>query len=229
MNKVIIKAYNNYLNNTEIEELSDIFIKNFDFVFNGLNIKHEFPPITYYLYPSEKIKIEETGRDGNAETDLDKLTVYMIYNKDIQPTGPHELVHILAKNFGIPNLVFAEGLAEYFEDYWRAIYDGKILRLNHDEWVRLFLRDNSYISINDIFDDYKFWELDESARISYPESGSFIKFLVSEHGMPKVLEAYKLMRRRPKNPYLNYDVFQKIFGISVECAEKKWLKSLSSE
>ena len=168
MNNIVINDYQNYLLPVEKSELLQKFDNNFDIVVNTLHLKYDFPVMNFYLYPSEKIKIQETGEDGYAETNRDTFSIYMVYNDDIKPTGPHEQVHLLTDHLGISNFVFSEGLAEYFEEYWKNDIDGKPVRLEHKEWVKKFLEEGTYISINEIFDDYKFWELDKSTMISYP-------------------------------------------------------------
>lgn len=226
MNKAIIKDYENYLSNDERIKLLKRFEANFILIVNTLGLQDDYPAITYHLYPSEKIKIQEMGEDGYAETDREKHTIYMVYNDDIQPIGPHELVHILTNKLGMPNYVFNEGLAEYFEDFWKAKIDGKMETLRHNDWAKRFLSDNTYISITDIFDDSKFWELDNNAVFSYPESGSFIKYLVRKYGIDRVMLSYgRLARNNPDSSY-NFKVFRDTFGVTVQDSEKDWLKTL---
>ena len=227
MNKAIIKDYSNYLSNKERLNLIDKFESNFQSIVEKLGLDDDYPAVIYHLYPSEKIKIQEMGEDGYAETDRKKHIIYMVYNQDIQPIGPHELVHILTNKLNTPNYVFNEGLAEYFEDSWRADIDGVPKRLGHDEWVKRFLKEGTYVSIDILFDDNKFWKADESAMLSYPESGSFLKYLAKQFGLERVMQAFIKLKRRPTNKSFNHDVFLEIFKRSVAEAESEWLSTLS--
>lgn len=225
-NKIIINDYEQYLDTKAKKKLLKIFNNNFDLIIKTLKLDHNFPIMNFYLFPSEEIKIQETGEDGYAETDPETFSIYMVYNNDIQPIGPHEQVHLLTKHISVPNFVFSEGLAEFFEPYWRGNIDDKLVQLKHDEWVKKFITDGNYIPIVSLFDDYQFWELDKNATISYPETGSFIKYLTNEYGVEKIIDAYRQMRRRPDTPTYNYKIFKNVFNISVAAAEKSWLESL---
>lgn len=227
MNKAIIHAHNNYLASSEIQHLKEVFEGNFNLIINKLNIADNFPEINYYLFPSEAIKIEETGEDGYAETDRKNFKVFMVYNKDIQPIGPHELVHLLTNQLGYPNYVFNEGFAEYFEGHWSIETDGVLIQKDHDDWVRQFIKDNKYITINQLFDDNKFWECDKNGTTSYPESGSFVRYIITKYGMPRFLDAFSKLSRRPENPESNFSVFQDVFGKSVNEAEQDWLTEIN--
>ncbi|MGE5327750.1 MAG: hypothetical protein ACM3KH_00265 [Thiobacillus sp.] len=226
MHQIIVNDYQNYLKPKEKSELLNKFQKNSKLIMQTLNLTNDFPVMNFYLFPSEEVKIQETGEDGYAETDNDAFSVYMVYNDNIKPTGPHEQVHLLTHHLGTPNFVFFDGLAEYFEPDWRIDIAGERVRLSHDNWVRRFIKEGSYIKIENLFDDYKFWDLDQTATISYAESGAFIKYLVNKYGIKKVMEAYGRMERRPVDPMHNYKVFKDVFNISLGEAEDNWLKIL---
>lgn len=227
MNKAVIYQYRDYLGEEEVGRLQQLFEHNYETIARELDLKHEFPEIKYYLYPSVDIKKKETGEDANAHTNRDKFEVYMVYNSETKPTGPHELVHILTNHLGVPNYVFNEGLAEYFEQYWKGRIDGKMVSLDHDTWVRKYIKNNTYISISELFDDAKFWEFDEDSIAAYSESGSFLKYLAREYGLEKVMTAYSQLTRNNPDRMYNYKVFEKIFGLSMQQSEKNWLNYLS--
>lgn len=226
MNKLELYSYKNYLDEAEVIKLKGILKDNCDIILRTLKLDRGFPKIKCFLYPSVEIKEKETGEDANAHTDRDKLELYLVYNDIIKPTGPHEFVHLLTSHISVPNYFFCEGLAEYFEDFWTAEIDGKMETLEHDVWVKKFLLDNTYISIADLFDDSKFWELDDSGAFSYPESGSYMKYLVGRHGIEKVTLAYSRLKRNSPDALQNYRVFESIFGVKLWESEKDWLASL---
>lgn len=184
-------------------------------------MNREYPTIAWHLYPDETTKIQVTGEDGYAETNRETFEVFSVYNDEINPLGPHELVHLLTNFMGVSNLVLSEGLAEYFEDTWKI--DG--VKLGHDDWVRKFVRDKTYLPISRLFDDFLFWELDPDGSIAYAESGSFAKFLIAKYGIEKFLQAYQSVRRRGAD---NFEKFEAAYRRSINDIEQEWLDSLNS-
>jgi hypothetical protein len=214
----------NYLPNSTAASQSvkilDLLEKSYIKIIQELDLKIS-PVIKVYLYQTKKDKIRTTGEGANAHTNREKFEFFAIYNSKIKAIGCHELVHLLTNHLGVPNYVFNEGLAEYFEDDWGAVWNGKLQFLPHDEWVRRFVYGKSYVPINQLFEDYKFLVLDPTGKYSYPESGSFIKYLVKKYGIEKVMLAYGQLKRKPEIDK-NKHIFRSVFGLDIEQAEKDY-------
>ena len=126
--------------------------------------------INYFLYPSNKIKNEMTGNDGNGHADRDKFEVHAVYNDKIQCIGPHEDTHLLSSSLGLPPQLFREGLAEYLTGSW----DGK----SHEEWAKEFLKNDKLPNLEEMIDDEIWYKY--SDEISYPAAGAFVKYLINK-------------------------------------------------
>jgi len=223
---VSIIAFGAYLPDSHIEEFRQRANSNIRRIVGGLMLTDAIPSITYHLYPDVETKLAETGEDANGHVDRETGDIFIVYNGTVKCDGPHELVHLLTKHLGYSNLVLGEGLAEYFEENWNGEEsDGSRLRLPHDDWVRRFIADGSYIPICALFDDNEFWELDEEGMVSYPESASFFRYLVVTYGMERMLNLYSSFGRRAPEG-VPYERFEEHLGISVEQAEIDWLNFL---
>jgi hypothetical protein len=105
-------------------------------------------------------------------------------------------------------------------------------RFNHDEWVTVFRRNNSYVPLSKLGADHEEWGmttregvpvvLDKAKQhIMYSESGSFGAFLLNTYGVNKVKQFYKLSvgGKRP---------WEEVFGSSFAELETKWLQALDT-
>ena len=174
-----------------------------------------FPVIKYYLYEDRKTKGEVTDNDGNGHADPDKFEVYAVYNKNTKCIGPHEDTHLLTKNMGLPPQLFREGLAEYFSEKWHE--------KPHLYWAGKFLKENKLYPISSLINNNFWYETDES--ISYPQSGAFIGFLISEIGKDKFIKLYKQLDNK-ENSQSNKVLILEITGKIISEWEKKWLSQL---
>ena len=185
------------------------------------------PVINVYLYETQADKKLATGEEANAHTDRVKYEFFAVYNPLTKSIGAHELVHLLTNHLGLPNYLFNEGLAEYFEDDWVVKINGVPKNILHGKVVNMLINEGKYIPISYLFDDERFWELDPDGAYSYPESGSFIKYLVGRFGIKKVLQAYTRLERK-SDVSNNKSVFADIFRQQIEDIEKDYLKYLSN-
>jgi len=103
---------------------------------------------------------------------------------------------------------------------------------SHDEWVRVFRKNNSFIPLSEFGPNHEQWGmttrdgvpfvLDKAKQhIMYAESGSFGNFLLNSYGPGKVKRFFKLAggKNRPWN---------EAFGASLAELEAKWLQALDS-
>lgn len=173
--------------------------------------------IHYYLYPSNRLKEEKMGDDGNGNAFLDKFEVHAVYNKEIKCIGPHEDVHLLIQGVGLPITFLREGLAEYFEDSWCGY--------PHNFWVKKFLAKGTLPPIKDLLDD-EVWDLTDD-MISYSVAGSFVKFLIERYGQNKFRLLYREMVSA-NSAAKNLSIFSLIIGDNIQLCQKEWLAQLAS-
>jgi|GEM_PF-486647 hypothetical protein len=102
----------------------------------------------------------------------------------------------------------------------------------HDDWVRVFHRNNSAIPLSALGPDHEQWGmttrdgvpvvLDKARQHTmYAESGSFGAFLLKTYGPEKVKRFYN-QSKGMKRPWAD------VFGSSLEELETKWYQSLDS-
>lgn len=195
-------------------------------IIRELKIDDKFPKIRFYLYPTRIEKVKHTGEKANANTDRKNFKIFALYNKDIKPVSPHEVVHILTNSIGHPNYVLNEGLAESFSETWKIKIGKKLVELDHDDWVRKFIADKKFIPIFRLFDDSKFWDYDPV--VSYPECGSFVKYLRKNYSLEQLTS---LVRDLHYDDAItkNLEIFKSIIGKSLIEVEKLWLKDINAK
>lgn len=194
----------------------DFVIKSLENSYSGivkkLRLKDNFSKIKYYLYPDNKTKFKAMGDDGNANAVIKDFAIYGIYNQKTKIIGKHEIVHLLVHDWGRPPELFRQGLAEATEDKWHNV--------NHHQWVKKFYKDKKFIALNELLDDEKFWQFND--LITYPESGSFVKYAIENYG----LELFKKLYHELDDNFSdqqNEEQIKKMIGISLKELETKWL------
>lgn len=207
----------------EITDISKRLEASYKKIITDFQLEDNYPIIELYLYNSMAEKIKQTGEDGNAHTDRANYKVFAAYDNDVKPVGPHEFVHLLTNKFGWSNLVLAEGLAESFDDNWHVLIGKKLVAASHDEWTRRFIKDGTFISITKLYDDHKFWDYDYA--VSYPECGSFMKYLRSNYSMAVIKKLLSSTTRRGELSE-NLAAFKKCTGKDLKEVESLWTNNL---
>jgi hypothetical protein len=144
----------------------------------------------------------------------------------IWPMDNHEVVHLLTSTFGFPVALFNEGIAVAHQtnpsgNDFVAKWNGTPL---HDH-ARTFRRTGRLIPLSLIVDSEAFRSRD--AEITYPESGSFMRWLIDTHGLAKVKALFGRVAY-PDPPAASRAAFLGVFGMMLEEAETQWLAFLGS-
>lgn len=211
----------NYLPDTLAEREIDRIIltqeKSYEKILSFLGTQNE-REITYFLYPSNSIKGEISGDDGNGHADRKKFEVHAVYNGEVKCIGPHEDTHLLANSLGLPPQLFREGLAEFMTGNW----DGR----KHDEIVLEILHNNLVPRFDTIIDDEEWYKIDEN--ITYPAAGSVVSYLITRFGKEIFVSAYKTLHR-DLAPRENKQLFERIFKSSIDDLQDDWQNILSKK
>lgn len=163
--------------------------------------------ITSFLFESEEQKRKVFG-SGKADVAKPWLNQIYLNFSGYASTLNHEIVHILAAEFGTTpflvsdnlNPAMIEGLATAIEDD----YDGFPVN-----YMAKLARTAGYgILFGNLFSGFKFFS--QNSAISYVYAGSFIKFLIDTYGIDKV-----------KQLYSNLD-FEEVFNKSLLLLEKEY-------
>lgn len=163
--------------------------------------------ITSFLFESEE---QKRGVFGSGKADVAKPWLHQIYLNfsGYTSTLKHEIVHILAAEFGTTPFLVAdkinpamiEGLAMAIEDD----YDG--FPVNY--MAKLARTAGYWIRFENLFGGFKFFS--QNSSISYVYAGSFIKFLIDSYGIDKV-----------KQLYSNLD-FKEVYNKSLQQLEEEY-------
>jgi len=172
--------------------------------------------IRCFLFPSAREKTFYTGHIGAGFAQ--NQTIIEIYNDEIRDHY-HELTHIVAAklNQNAPPLL-SEGLAVYITS--------RMEKHPLDEKVKLFKEKDELIPITKLL---RFEEIGSEASkplISYPESGSFVKYLIEEYGLEKFKQIYSKTTKGLERSKYNEKVFLKVYGKDINHLAKEWLNSL---
>ena len=177
------------------------------------------PPhkIRLFLFPSSREKTFYTGHIGAGAAQ--GFTVMEVYNEEIKVEPHHELTHIIASLINpSPPALLNEGLAVSIVPYW----DGKHV----DEWVRLYRRKKELIPLMTLLTFTEIGSPSTMPSVSYPEAGSFVKFLIERYGIDKFRQLYSKAKNGREFLKFNKELFIKVYGKSVEQLEEEWLGSL---
>lgn len=137
--------------------------------------------------------------------------IYAVYNEKVKCIGYHEDAHIISYILNKPQSVFLrEGLAMYF--------DKVLWNKSNDEWVRLLLKSDRYLSIIDLIQNDFF--LNHADEITYPIAGAFVKYLINRYGRELFISVYT---------FKGYDLLSEIertYATKIEQIENDFLDSI---
>ncbi len=143
---------------------------------------------------------------GHESNGLSVGSVLLFVYGDVKALGAHEETHLLSQHlWGAPQGVWlSEGLAVYSDDTWRGY------RL-HDVCKRL-KTEGKLLPLASLLDDHEFYGT--STMVTYPEAGSFIKFLYERYGVSAVRSLWKK----------GANGIPGVIGKPLEQVESEWLE-----
>ncbi len=161
--------------------------------------------ITVYIYPNGSWKQKYIGTTNTNIAKPWKQEIHLTKGT-FQSTFRHELVHILASDFGLPliqassRMGLNEGLAVAID--WNAGI------FSPHQFSAALQRENSLESINELFTLTGFAK--QSSTFSYLVSGSFCRYLIDRYGIERFQRVFKNGN------------FMVHFGESLESLIKDW-------
>ena len=178
------------------------------------------PMITYDKYRDRAQMGAITGKgntNGYAEPSLNTLHT-------IWPTDNHEVVHVYAGPWGFPVALFVEGLAVAYQTNPPANdfvpkWSGTPI---HILAQRLHVQ-GQLIPIAAIAETSAFRSRDDN--ITYPEAGSFVRFLIDGQGIVAMRQLYGSMSNDAPLAAVRA-AFQGVYGFSLDEAETRWQRFL---
>ncbi len=121
------------------------------------------------------------GVETNGRAFPKTKVVIFVFSETIKAAGSHELMHVMAGNAwkGRPTFWLSEGFACYADDMWHGY------RL-HD-LSKYLLQKKSLASLKELIENFGNY----SDMVTYPQSGSFVKYLYEQYGVDKVKTLWK--------------------------------------
>lgn len=177
-----------------------------------VNLTHK---IDFYKFKNIDQIYELTGFRGNGFERDGKI--YLIWTID-----NHESVHsVINTYYGFPRVIFNEGIAVAHQAYW---VDGvQFINWNGTDFniiAKNLLRQGSLAELVDLIDNTSYRTIDPN--ITYPVSGSFVKYLIDKYGVASLLNFIKISNWNDSNQKVFND-FESIFGLSLNDAWSNWL------
>lgn len=148
-----------------------------------------------------------TGDKTNGVAYPRTKIICFIFNDKLYGWGSHELMHVMAGNVWGRKFKpwINEGFAVYSDDIW---YGYKLHDLN-----KYLLLQGKLIPVEKLMTNFS----DYSDMITYPQAGSFVKFVYEQYGADKIKELWS--RGTVKD-------LKRILGKDVTTLEKEWQNNL---
>ena len=186
----------------------------------------EYPkPIILALYSDPESKRHDTYHTGNGLAH-DNIMVEIFGKLDPY----HELTHVLDGRLGDPPAMFNEGLAVYVSESMGADALKQLGSpgLKLDDAVAAHRKQGQFISLDELFAFTDIGPDSSRPTTSYPEAGSFVKFLISNYGLEKFRQAYKSLENGDNIDTIrkNRETFRTIYGKFPADMEQGWLATL---
>ena len=144
-------------------------------------------------------------KTNGAAHPIDK-TIYNIFNDTIKSYGNHETCHIIASDeWGRSQFAWiGEGLAVNSEDTWWQYELHSLANYLYNK--------EKLVSIEELVNNFHNY----SNIITYPESGSFVKFIKEKYGLETIKKLYKE----------GTIVFENQLNKNLYIIEQEWLKEI---
>ena len=175
-------------------------------------------PITYNKYLSRVHMGDVTGTynaNGYANAEGSAFEIHTLW-----ATDNHEVVHLYSSAFGRTVALFSEGLAVAFQVNAPA---GETV----PKWsgtpvhtlARTFRAQGRLAPLLSIAATNSFRAIDPN--LSYPEAGSFVRFLIDTHGLDAIKRLYAASQPSDSAERIAA-TFTSVYGVSLTDAERAW-------
>jgi hypothetical protein len=177
--------------------------------------------ITYNKYRSRQHMGEVIGvSNTNGYADAAAFAIHTIW-----PTDNHEVVHLYSSAWGSPVALFSEGFAVAFSVNPPR---GEFVPIWHSQSVhtlaRTFRSNGTLIPLSRLLETNGFRTFDPN--ITYPQSGSFVRYLVDRFGLNPIRQIFGSLRPTDSASVVAQAVI-KAFGKDISALEAEWLQFLS--
>ncbi len=190
----------------KLENVRRRVINHFNSVKSFININSYEATIHLFVVDSREQMKTLVGWETNGSAFYNYNTLTGIASEKINSIySNHELFHVVAMNlWGVPDIWINEGMAVYSDNKWHG----------HDlyQLTKYLVDNNRYVPLNKLIKDFR--KVDD--LISYPLTGSFVKYLDETYGRDIVI---KIWKSKTKN-------LKKLTGKTNEQLELDWLTKI---
>ncbi len=175
--------------------------------------------VYYYKYADNNQILDLLGYKGNALVRFGRI-------HSIWPSDNHEVVHVLVgTNVGMPPKLFSEGIAVAHQT--NPIENDTVPKwgnMSIDKVAAKFVRESKIPQLDSLLNINDFMKFD--ADITYPISGSFVKYLITEYGLELLYDFFR-ESNWDDNPKEMKKIFNEIYRIELIVVWNSWLKEIS--
>lgn len=174
-------------------------------------------PINFFLFPDAPSKRWCMLHQGDGLA-FD-TTIAEIYSEDTHVDPAHELTHIVASQIGHPPALLNEGLAVYMQAGHKWNDE------NVDVTAGELLREGKLAPLTELIKRTEIGSRPDDGEVAYPQSASFVKFLIDRYGRGQFLKLYGNLNTSAED---NVSRFRNVMGVELESAEQEWREALSA-
>jgi hypothetical protein len=177
--------------------------------------------IVYNKYTS-RAHMQATIGVGNTNAWADPAA-YAVHT--IWPIDNHEVVHLLTSRWGSPGALVNEGVAVAFQiDPARDLiprWSGTPLH----ELTRQFRQQGRFVQLAGLVETAS-WR-SQDPNVAYPESGSFMRWLIDEYGLDRLRALYTRVAGPGETGSGVRSAFAAVYGQSLDELERAWVAFLA--
>lgn len=175
--------------------------------------------IDFYKYNDRVHMKAITGKETNGWADPTNFAIHTIWSWD-----NHECVHCYTSLIGRPSDFLNEGIAVSMStDPFNGDYEAKWQNSTVHFWAKKYKNEGTLLPLDTILETNNFRSYDSG--ITYPESGSFVRFLIDKYGIDRLKSFFQQGNRMDSIDTMK-QAFLSIFRFTIEQAENEWLQFL---
>ncbi|MCD6329454.1 MAG: hypothetical protein ACTSQ8_26160 [Candidatus Helarchaeota archaeon] len=176
--------------------------------------------INYYKY-WDITHLERMTGINYCFAEPDTFAVHTIW-----PTDNHECVHLYTSLIGRPSDFFNEGIAVAFQtDPYNNDYTARWNGMPVHYWGKKYKDEEALIPLDNLLETEDFRAYD--GVITYPEAGSFMKFMIDSYGLDQMKSFFEIGDRYHSKETIKLN-FVSVYNFSINKAEEEWLLFLDS-
>lgn len=205
--------YSDSIDSIKAEQIALLHEYYYEQISGKLNIRRE-KKITSFIFNDREDKRNYFGA-GNANVAKPWLNQIYLNGNEFDASLKHELVHILAGDFGTTPFKVADNLNPAMIEGFAMAIEDDFNGLSVHSIARMARKSGFKISIADLFDGLDFFS--HFSSLAYIYSGSFVKYLIETYGIEKVKALYSNLE------------FENILGDSLYNLEQNFYRFLDAE